>query len=210
MFINGAQHMMVHELRVAFAYLLLLPSASLAQWHTDQELRGGKAFDEQMKTVRGLDAPALVTHQKGRDAPALVAQQKGREVRIFTLSSTVRVTGDTTPASDLFYILFTKESCPLDIEGAAGMRRAWQNTAQYQLGCWYPTRDDTWVFVGQDSSMDTNVRMYWEAYPRALLHADGSATITEPSYDAGFQNKIIVKHLAEAHARLYSGVKDKP
>jgi hypothetical protein len=148
---------------------------------------------------------------KPAQAPApkkLVANSGNREVRIFKMKNAV--SGDTIPASDLLYILFTKESCPLDIERAAVMRRAWQNTALYQLGCWYPTRDDTWVFVGQDSSMDTNVRMYWEAYPRALLHADGSATITEPNYDAGFANKIIVKHLAEAHARLYSGIKDKP
>jgi hypothetical protein len=131
-----------------------------------------------------------------------------RAVRIEILREAV--TGDTLPASALLTILFVEEPCPLKIEGAAGMRRAWQNTALYQLGCWYPTRDQTWVFVGQEDFLDRNDRMYWEAYPRALLHADGSATITEPHYDAGFRNRIIVKHFAEAHARMYGGVKDRP
>lgn len=93
------------------------------------------------------------------------------------------VTGDTVPANFLNTILFTKERCSLPIEGARDMLRAWMALGSYQVGCWYPTVDDTYVTIDGLGNLN-NSRSYWEFWPRALLHPDGSATITEPNYDS--------------------------
>jgi hypothetical protein len=145
-------------------------------------------------------------------APKKLAAKSGdREVRIFRIvKNDSTVTGDTIPASAILTILFTEEPCSLDIEGAATMRRAWRQGGAYNLGCWYPTRARTWVFIGQVGFMDNAVDMYWEAYPRALLHADGSATITEPNYDAGFQNRVIVEVMRERVAQRDNHQNDRP
>jgi hypothetical protein len=91
--------------------------------------------------------------------------------------------GDTVPAGAVNTILFLEEPCPLSIDGAKKMRRAWMALGSHQLGCWYPNINDGVVTIdGLGNSHPSD--LYWQAYPRALLHPDGSATITEP----GFKN----------------------
>ncbi len=102
-----------------------------------------------------------------------------RLVRIFFLGN--YSDGATVPASALNTILFLKEPCPLDLADTRGMFRAWMALGSHQLGCWYPTVSDTYVTIdgfGNPHSSD----VYWESLPHAQLHADGSATITEPGF----------------------------
>jgi TonB family protein len=131
---------------------------------------------------------ASASREVARDSAAIKPQlqilSSDRQVRIFAPSNSTQVTGDTIPASTIITILFTKEVCPLDIEGAASVFRAWQATGAYQLGCWYPTSEQKWFFIGQIDSLTHEGGGFWETFPRAVLHTDGSATITEPNYDS--------------------------
>ena len=114
------------------------------------------------------------------------------------------VTGDTVPADSLITILFLVEPCQLNVAGAENMHRAWQRLGAYQLGCWYPTQDDHWVFVGQLSQLNRVNPVYWESYPRAMLHADGSATIIEPHYDSDtFDAQISGRKTEELPSHLH-------
>jgi hypothetical protein len=63
------------------------------------------------------------------------------------------------------------------------MRRAWLALGSHQLGCWYPNMNGGVVTIDGFGNVHPSDG-YWQAYPQALLHADGTATITEP----GFQN----------------------
>jgi hypothetical protein len=50
-------------------------------------------------------------------------------------------------------------------------------------------------------------QVYWESYPRALLHADGSATIIEPCYDSDtFTAAVAARKAREFSEHLH----DKP
>lgn len=85
----------------------------------------------------------------------------------------------------------------MPIEGAPKMLRAWQRQGAYQLGCWYPTVDNNYMIIDGLGNM-RNGGTYWETYPRALLHPDGSATIVEPAYDSEtFAGNVIAKKNAE-------------
>jgi hypothetical protein len=87
------------------------------------------------------------------------------------------------------------------------MLRAWERTGAYQLGCWYPTQNDYWAFVGQIAQSNRAEQVYWESYPRALLHADGSATIIEPCYDSDtFTATVAARKAREFSEHLH----DKP
>jgi hypothetical protein len=72
------------------------------------------------------------------------------------------------------------------------------NYASHQLGCWGPTLDDGFIFIGSLPELTHASQIPWEAYPRALLHEDGSATnatITEPNYDsATFLSRVTSEH----------------
>jgi hypothetical protein len=81
-------------------------------------------------------------------------------------------------------ILFSAEACPLALEDKRNAFRARMNFATHQLGCWHPTLDDGFVFVGSLPELTHISQVVWEAFPRALLHTDGSATIIEPDYDS--------------------------
>ncbi len=117
-----------------------------------------------------------------------------RLVRIFFLDDTTNrlspfprahgyTNGDTVPASAINTILFLEEPCQLSIVGAENMRRAWLALGSHQLGCWYPKMNDGVVTIDGFGDIHPS-DIYVQAYPRALLHADGTATIAEP----GFQN----------------------
>jgi hypothetical protein len=127
---------------------------------------------------------------KSRAAPP----PKDRLVRIFFLDYTTKgfpplpgargyTNGDTVPASAINTILFVEEPCQLSIVGAENMRRAWLALGSHQLGCWYRNMNDGVVTIDGFGNVHPN-DVYWQAYPQALLHTDGTATITEP----GFQN----------------------
>ena len=59
------------------------------------------------------------------------------------------VTGERVPASNINTLLFVDEPCSLPLADAKNMHRAWMAYGAYQVGCWYPTVDDAYVFVGQ-------------------------------------------------------------
>jgi hypothetical protein len=86
------------------------------------------------------------------------------------------------------------------------MLRAWQALAAYQVGCWYPTVDDLYVTIdGLGNARASGA--YWEIYPRALLHPDGSATITEQNYDSA---TFIQKVANEKAMGIFSRMHEKP
>jgi len=117
-----------------------------------------------------------------------------RLVRIFFLDDTTNrfpplpgahgyTNGDSVPASAINTILFLEEPCQLSIVGAENMRRAWLALGSHQLGCWYPKMNDGVDTIDGFGNIHPSY-IYLQAHPRALLHAYGTATITEP----GFQN----------------------
>jgi hypothetical protein len=144
----------------------------------------------------------------GSAAMAVVPSPKGgrlvRAVIPIPQVSKPIVTGDTVAARYVNTLLFLKEPCPLKIEGARYMHRAWMALGAYQVGCWYPTQDGDYVVIdGTGNQYDENV--YWMAQPTALLHPDGSVTIIEKSYNSNtFSGKVSMwmfkqsqKHLQE-------------
>ena len=114
-----------------------------------------------------------------------VGHAEDRLVRVFAPGIDAPVfTGGTVPSNKVFTLLFIKEPCPLPIDGAEHMFRAWQTAGAYQLGCWYPILQDEYVYINGMGRLFHSDGVYWEAYPHGLLHADGSVTITEPNYDS--------------------------
>ena len=109
---------------------------------------------------------------------------EGRRVRVFAVTGSTIHTGDRVAASAAIEILFLDQACGMPIVGARFMHRAWQATAAYQLGCWEPTIDDRYIFVGQLPQLTRASQVYWECLPRALLMPDGSFVITEPGYNS--------------------------
>lgn len=156
-------------------------------------------------------------------AMSCAAAAADREVRIFAKlpggivldphsnlplpSSKDYVTGDTVPAGNIIVILFTREPCQLDLADKRNVFRAWQRTGAYQLGCWYPTLNGGYVFIGQVESLTRATDAPWRTYPRALLHDDGSATITEPDYNGV---TFLEKYLREQMAHTFDHTHDKP
>jgi TPR repeat protein len=130
-----------------------------------------------------------------------------RQVRIFAPSNAVAVTGDTVKARGINTILFTEEECQLPLANKNGMYRAWMAYGAHQLGCWYPTIDKQFVFVGEVSSLTHNSGAFWETFPRALLHSDGSATITEPNYNS---ETFLKNYLGNRMRHAFDNVNEKP
>ena len=130
-----------------------------------------------------------------------------RDVRIFAPSNKVRVTGDRIPKEELAVILFTREPCPLNIPDKRNTYRAWHRTGRDQLGCWYPTTDQGYVFVTRIESESSKSSAFWATYPRAKLHDDGSATITQANYNS---ETFLKNFLAERMNHMFDHVHDKP
>jgi hypothetical protein len=97
----------------------------------------------------------------------------------------------------------TEEPCPLPLARAKETHRAWQGQGAYQLGCWAPLPDDTYIFI--DGNGNTSApSVLWEMFPRALLHADGSGTITEPDNGSKtFMGKVSAQHAQEFFKHLH-------
>lgn len=133
---------------------------------------------------------------------------KARQVRlVFNDHGQRWVTGDAVPADRIITILFVEEPCPLRIVGRATMYRAWAATGAYQLGCWYPTIDGNYVFVGQLASLTYASGAPWEMLPRAELHPDGSATITERDYNS---ETFVAAVLNRRALQLFENTQQKP
>lgn len=125
------------------------------------------------------------------------ADSQEREARIaFNQGRQTLVTGDTIAAGSLLYVLFLKEPCPLDVIDAKNMRRAWMAFGAYQVGCWYPTVDGHYVFIGQLSQLTQAHDDPLETLPRAIVHADGSATISEKNYNSDTFTKAVMNRRA--------------
>jgi hypothetical protein len=123
------------------------------------------------------------------------------------------VTGYTVPVKDIAILLFTREPCPLDIPDKRTLLRAWirQRTNAFQLGCWRQTANDGWVFIGQTTDLTKTSPIPWAIYPRAMLHDDGSATITEPNYDSNtFEVNYTIGHMSEQQKHEFDHMNDKP
>jgi hypothetical protein len=95
-------------------------------------------------------------------------------------------TGTVIPREHINQVLFIKEDCPLKIEDASKMGRAWIRT-RYNPVCWLPLSDGSYMIVDQYgdrhwSKAEPFLVVHWEAIPHAMLHPDGSATITEPNF----------------------------
>jgi hypothetical protein len=166
------------------ACLLLLPCVSVAQQLSESQLIKNGNY--------------LPSDQRPR----------GRDVRIFAqIRNKVILTGDTVPATAITQILFTREECPLPLADKRGMYRAWMAYGSNQLGCWYPTIDGGFVFVGQLASLTHDSNAPWAVFPRAKLHDDGSATITEPNYNSA---TFLSNWLDKRNAHLFDHVHDKP
>jgi hypothetical protein len=91
-------------------------------------------------------------------------------------------TGDTLLPKKFLWILYLDEPCHLPLVDTKGMYAAVEHAAYWIPGCWYPTLDHGFVFIMPDGK--TMKQPSWEGLPHALLHSDGSATITEPNYDS--------------------------
>jgi hypothetical protein len=113
---------------------------------------------------------------------AAEAAPADREVLVYVNTGATVTTG--SEVQRYHTLLFLHEPCPLPLAHASEMRRAWMAYGAYQLGCWYPTIDGDYVFVGQLPGQTHASGFPLAAMPRALLHAEGTATITEPGYDS--------------------------
>lgn len=91
-------------------------------------------------------------------------------------------TGDTLLSKKFLTILYLDEPCHLPLVDTRGMFAAVEHAAFAITGCWYPTLDHQYVFIRPNGEMIKAT--FWEGLPRAVLHSDGSATITEPNYDS--------------------------
>jgi hypothetical protein len=141
-------------------------------------------------------------------AMSYAASSADRDVRIFAQNyQKVYLTGDIVPANELVFILFTREPCTLNIADKRNTYRAWERAGAYQLGCWYPTTDDGYVFIGQIDSMTRHDNGPWATFPRAKLHDDGSATIVEANYNS---KTFLSNWLRNRNAHLFDHVHDRP
>lgn len=94
-----------------------------------------------------------------------------------------RVTGYVVLANQVIELLFTGEPCPLPLAGSEDMRRAW--SVPGIVGCWYPTVDGRYAFVSESFTRRGDNPLM--TVPRAILHPDSTATITEPNYSTSWE-----------------------
>jgi hypothetical protein len=123
-------------------------------------------------------------------APIVVDQRPGKRVRILAYmeepgSQRLHVfrTGETVPASAIRQILYG-EPCALPLTDTKGMYAYEQHMYGGRVpanGCWYRTLDDVYSYVLANGMTATGGNDY-KTLPRALLHDDGTATITEFDY----------------------------
>lgn len=159
-----------------------------------------EAADQGYKRANDLYFKAVKRIEQIRETGQTI---DNRPVRIFfDTDGDQWYTGDTVPPDVINTILFLKESCPLPVNNAKNMRRAWRAYNGYQLGCWYQTINGGYVFVGQLPELTHASDTYWESFPLALLHPDSSATIIEKDYDSTkFMGEVIWRKKLEEQER---------
>lgn len=135
-----------------------------------------------------------------------------RLVRVFvpwTVTDPPVFTGGRVSPEKIHTLLFLKDPCPLPIQGAKEMYRAWRIAGAYQLGCWYPTLSDEYTYINGSGKVFHSDGDYWGAYPKGMLHEDGSVTITEPDFDSRTFFTVVHQKLELEH--LQQGFqKDRP
>lgn len=134
------------------------------------------------------------------------AHAADRKVRIFFAGNYANAA--SVPASAINTILFLKEPCALDVVNGRNMLRAWMALGSHQLGCWYPTIGDGYVMIDGFGNEHAS-RVYWESFPHAWLHADGTATIDEPGFTDMASFMAQVDH-AKLMQEISSHQHDKP
>lgn len=107
------------------------------------------------------------------------ADDPGRAVLVvFASDHPPQATGGVVAKAEIIELLFTAKPCPLPLQGAETMHRAW--SVPGVIGCWYETIRGDYVFISP--AFTRPGQRHVEAIPHALLHPDGTATITEPDY----------------------------
>jgi hypothetical protein len=130
------------------------------------------------------------------------AHAQDRSIRIFLYTQADEkplFTGDRVPSNKRLKLLFLQEPCPLHIVGSQDMHRAWVAAGAYQVGCWFPTLQDEYTYIngmGQEFHAQGD---FWQAYPRAALHPDGSITITEPDFDSRRFFTDVTQQIVQSH-----------
>jgi hypothetical protein len=163
-------------------------------WGTDFGLlaRGMPRFHSLVYAVvlwAALRAVAAETSSLPEGAPS------DQRVRIaMHASNRPYVTGDTVAAKDMTDILYQDAPCSLPLAATSdgplmrNMHRAW--TDKSATACWYRMAEgdrSSFTQVLADGSVE---RGLWTAFPRAYLHADGSATIVEPNFNSATFSRI--------------------
>ena len=149
-----------------------------------------------------------VKEEQRQETLKTLSTMTGRSIRVFAAGHSR--TGDTIVPSQISQMFFMNEPCSLNIVGAENMRRAWFALGAYQIGCWYPMQNGTYVVIYGNGQIHAQ-EAYWEAMPRALLHSDGTATITEPNYESGaFESAVINKKSIEQMQALQDHLHEKP
>lgn len=201
-----------------------------AGWHTllteTQQRVAAHAQQQRQERLESQQRQVQENQQRDQQEAAAAARRKqwlatshrpdmheGREARLLIVPSG-RIdlpgprlyTGSIVSTGSIFTILFTKEPCPLPIEGAETMHRAWQRAGAYQVGCWYPTMEGGYVLIDGAGRM-TKINSAWAYLPRGLLHPDGNTTITEPDYDS---DTFIVKAAQQRMHEMQSHTDEQP
>jgi hypothetical protein len=118
-------------------------------------------------------------------------------IRIFTIGH--YVTGDRVPADAVRSRFYLHEHCQLPIAGAENMWR-FQQLYGTRNGCWGATLGDHHIIVLEDGTEHDDPLPY-QVFPHAILHADGSVTITEPDYNSDTFMGQVVSRMALEHLK---------
>jgi len=121
------------------------------------------------------------------------------------------VTGSTVVPGCIVWMVFLKAPCEVKVAGSDGMHRFWMvndtnagrigndGTIGGEIGCWYP-ENGQFAWINSEGFVHHG-GMFWGARdPRAIVHADGSVTITEPSFDSEAGLHDAGESAAAAHA----------
>ncbi|MBS0416682.1 MAG: hypothetical protein JSR66_03140 [Proteobacteria bacterium] len=146
----------------------------------DKQQQQAQAYAQQIQAKQQSDDRELDQLRRNHQQ----CSHAGRRVRVFAADNVRRVTCSSAPKESLNTILFLDEPCSLPLADAAHMHRAWMASGAYQVGCWYPTVDDGFVFVGAMPELTRKSEISWKSYPQGALRPDGSVTIVEPNFDS--------------------------
>jgi hypothetical protein len=141
---------------------------------------------------------------RGAEPPA---RPHDRPVRIFSEcyggEKCVDKTGETVLAPHIYQILFVNEPCPMAPRDR-DMHRAWFFGAG--VGCWAALSDGTYAIALASGEFNPQGALL-ETLPRAMLHPDNSALITEPEYNSRTAQSLAVLRLQE---RFIAAMHAKP